>query len=145
MSETVWTIEDGEHSDSDYRVHAVYSTKKQATDVLEACGIDWTDNPDSDGPRVVERPLNPHPQIAHPDYDLWNIFMHPDGEVVRCNKRSATTLDDLFNVELWIAHRQKIFGYVVARSKEHAVKIVNEFRAQAIAEGRMDTATGDQP
>lgn len=136
MSDTVWTIESGEYSD--YRVWAVYSTKKQATDVLDACGVEWADGPEGGyNTRVVERPLNPKTELTQLQYDLWSVRMSRDGTVDRLEKRPVD-VEDIYGSDLGVWFEREIIGNVVARSSKHAVKIANEFRAQAIADGRLE-------
>lgn len=135
MSDTVWTIEFGEYSD--YAVHAIFSTRERAAEMLDNFGIEWTDDEDRGYTvRIVERPLNPRVELMQLNHDLWKVCMGRDGSVEKLEQVRRPNLWDLFGSEMCV-YDKKIIGKVVAPSSKHAVKIANEFRAQAIADGRL--------
>lgn len=138
MSGSVWTVESGEYSD--YRVHAVFSSKELAIEILEAAGVKWTDDPSwGYNDRIVERPLDPETDLTQRGYELWYVRLDRSGEVDDCRLRGGELdASDLFDDErLAVWRSNEISGYVVARSKKHAIKIANDYRARAIAEGRL--------
>jgi len=139
----VWVIEQGSYSD--YGVVGVFSSEKNAQrvcDLINASENCW------DKATIAKWPLDPCIEELNQGLSLWQINMPYDGNVTSCVRRTDI---DGYNIktDLWVHERTKapawegrpiqdqICGIVWAKDEQHAIKIANEFRAQAIAENRM--------
>ena len=146
-SKYVYTVEKGSYSD--YMVVAVCSTKANAE--LVANRLNANSEGNSEGsymPRgyatVVERELDMLVDYAKLNYKYYSIYMLRDGTSLDVSEREYDAYDDP-GLQVWIDDRYKsyrykssgIVGYVFAKHVEHAIKIANDFRAQAIAENRL--------
>lgn len=136
---TVWVIEQGTYSD--YRVVGVFSIKAKAERILEALKV--SKDTYYDEPTIAEWPLNPGFAQINARLDQWRVLMLRDGSVEDA-KQVALSSYNLDGAEhLW--ERTKAPAYagkgvpdaldvvVWAKDKKHAIKIVNERRAQMIA------------
>ena len=123
----VWVIEDGEYSG--YRVVGVYSSRENAKKALATF----------DSGSIARWPLNPNIDEINQGMSRWRVFMRGDGtvEAVDISKSSHESIDYVAKT----GHSSRPFPFISstvwATDETHAVKIVNEKRAQAIAEGRL--------
>lgn len=141
MSKTVWVIEAGSYSD--YRVVGVFTSEKNAQLVADYCN-----RPGSYGDKatVAEWSLDPIVAELNAGRRQYNVCMLRDGTVERCNENEGGSYDLEGSVSIW--QRTKAPAYagkgvpdamtatVWAKDSKHAVKIVNEHRAQWIAAGK---------
>ena len=133
----VWVIEDGEYSD--YHVVGVFSSEGNAELVQKSVGG-----------TIAEWDLDPAVAELRRGLTRWQVLMLRDGStesVKRTELRSyqigqtawiwprstapayaGTGIPDCLNAEVW------------ARNEKHAVKVVNEIRAQKIANGQWPAA-----
>lgn len=144
---TVWVIEQGEYSD--YSVRGVFSSKENAERVAVLYKRDW-----GDAPEVNEWVLDPAVEETLQGLVKWNVTLRRDGTVERCEQ--STYYGNLNeSVNLWErtkapAYRDKpdvedaLMAEVWAKGSEHAVKIVNERRAEWIALGKWGSVPAPQ-
>jgi hypothetical protein len=113
---------------SDYSVNGIFSTKQKAKD-FKAAFPNETDFND-----IEEFELDP----SAPDWkdkDIWFVRMKRNGDVLEAEKRDKS-LYGFFSVgDQGFDINRDIYMTVLAKDKEHAIKIVGEKRAQLIAEG----------
>lgn len=136
---SIWIVEQGEYSD--YRVVGVFSSEANAkliADTINASEI-------CDGASVEERPIDPAVKELNAGMNQWIVWMLRDGSVERCEPYSVSSYQLVGEIRLW--ERTKARAYygtetqdcldatVWARNHKHAVKIVNEKRAQMVASG----------
>ena len=143
MSKLYW-IEEGDYSD--YRVVGVYDSKEKAEKVAEY--LNRGRSIYRDGASVVEVPLNPAYEELNSNLTQYLVNMTYDGNAYRVEERSSSReVDAALNVwtktkaSRWETSENvadEIKGDVWAKDKKHAVKIANEFKTRAIAEGRMN-------
>jgi len=119
----VYVVEEGQYSDR--QVYAVFSSEKEAEKII--------DRFDAGG--VTEFILNDH--ALKSNMDIWRIRMDKQGNTTSarienewCNYENATAK------EHWFDANDSLCADVFAKDKEHAVKIVNEKRAQLIAKNK---------
>lgn len=138
---SIWVIEEGEYSD--YRVVGVFSSRKNAQLALDTVlkdGTSWG------RPTIAEWELDPCIDELRKGYKPFRIRMLRDGSVEYCEEVEASTYS-MFYCELVIWKREEapayrgkrvpncLNGTVLAKDKEHAIKIANERRTQLIAAG----------
>lgn len=141
---TVWAIEQGSYSD--YHVIGVYSSRENAE--LVAAAINDSGQTFGDKAQVVEWTLDPAVEDLRAGRRPFIVWMQRDGTVERCEEWHVSGYEVGGEVAIWRrsqapAYRGKnvqdvINATVFATDEKHAVKIVNEHRAQYIAEGRWD-------
>ena len=132
VTNTVWVIEQGQYSD--YRVLGVYSTKANAETVAAFLAREWS------GPTVAEWPLDPGVDELAQGHQVYSISMSVDGNnpaVRNCDYGVPEQPDGLY-VSGPVDGPKFVDGSVWASDEVHAVKIANEYRIQAIADGRLD-------
>lgn len=126
----VWVVEEGSYSN--YHVVGVFSCRKNAK--LIASKIN--------GSTIASRTLDPCVKELNEGLNSYFVWMKRDGEVERCER-----IDDVSGCDLegktYLWKRSKAPAYkgkndvlnstVWARDEQHAIKIVNEKRAQMIA------------
>jgi hypothetical protein len=123
MSKTLYMVTRGEYSD--YCVLGVFSNKERAEQYKKAVAADN---------EIEEIELDPEDdKIHYPDgYQAWEIEMDNEGNVISNDNvdiRSAYNNNSPY-------HSRKMNCYIftaVGATLEHAIKIVNERRAQMIA------------
>jgi len=138
MEKKVFALEAGEYSD--YHVIGIYTTKANAEFVRAVVGGD-----------IVERILDPGLKEINSGLSRWRVLMLRDGTT-----ESVTRNDTIYSRDIGEGNRINIWrrtqapAYkgkgipdclkceVWARTDKAAVKIVNEKRAQMIAEGKWD-------
>lgn len=150
---SVWVVERGEYSD--YKVLGVFSTPELAQRAADAANFGWTRY--SDEATVEEWPLDPMlPAQLLQGFHLYMVRMTRDGQAFE-----VSGVDSYVNTDVeenasymidWSERRDSAYvtpseaGHLVlhlcstvwARDEQHAVKIVNEQRAQMIASGEWD-------
>lgn len=140
MSKSVWIIEDGEYSD--YRVVGIYSTRENA----ERVAAKMNEGRSRDLATVAERRLDPGIEALNEGLMSFRVLMLRDGTVESVEPRGeAWSWGDLED-EAYVWSRSKtpsgrpdvLYATVWAKGEKHAVKIVNEKRAQVIASGEWD-------
>ena len=123
----VWVIEQGEYSD--YHVVGVYTSREKAKLVAKALKAPWGYKP-----VVSQWPLNPGVDKINAGLTRFGVRMLRDGTVewvmVQDFDVNAQESYNLIKV-----NPHPLYAEVWARDKKHAVKIVNERRAQMIANG----------
>ena len=142
---TVWVVERGEYSD--YRVVGVFSSKVGAQLVADA--INTLNTYASDRATIDEWPLDSAVSELQHGLRPYLVDMRKDGTVERCAVSDVSGYDLAGFVRMW--RRTQAPAYrgnpdkpdvlhcnVWAKDEQHAVKIVNEHRAQIIASGRWD-------
>lgn len=138
---TVWVIEQGSYSD--YRVVGVYTSKANAEKIAALLNKEKY----SDEATVAEWPVNPAVDEINQGLKMYLVQMHMNGNTERVEESDITSYSLSSRLEVWERTKapawqrqpidDMISGHVWAESVEHAVKIANEYRARAIADGRM--------
>ena len=128
MSGSVWVLEEGSYSS--YRVLGVYTTKANAEAVAavmnekyERVTVDkWTLDPGLEGLAPHCEPFSVTMDHLGQVLSVGRSFEIPEGMRTGSRKKQPV-----------------VTGEVWARDEGHAIKIANEYRVQAIAEGRLRT------
>jgi hypothetical protein len=124
---SVWAIEDGEYSD--YHVVGVFSSRENAELVLGHL----------DSGDIAEWDLDPGIDSLNAGLSRYYVHMLRDG-TVRESRACKFEIEEYEHLNPDPRH-QPTFGLrisVFAKDEAHAIKIANEKRTQAIAEGRWD-------
>lgn len=156
MSKTCWLVTTGSYSD--YHVWAAFPTKVEARAFLavhrEHCGA-WHSQWSDEDARVEERPWSPKLPAVPAGLRGWCVQMESDGAVTEAEHADTFAVvsgepEEPFTYEAtedrdidyrgarWreLASSEPPFSrqfYVLARDKEHAIKIANEHRAMLLA------------
>lgn len=139
MSHTVWVIEQG--SDSDYRVVGIFSTQANAERIK-----DFINGADPYEPATVaEWPFDPAVAEIQKGYQCWSVRMRRDGSIEQIESYTCS-INPVHRVSLWERSRSDYYqprgvpdvlcGVIWAKDETHAMKIMNEHRAQFIALGK---------
>jgi hypothetical protein len=132
----VWVLEGGEYSD--YHVSGIYSSRENAQLVQEALDPDCRE-------AVVEYVLDPAVDEIRANMKMFRVFMLKSGEVERIIDSQLQGYQLTNAVAIW--RRAKAPAYrgsgikdcldasIWAKDEQHAIKIVNEYRTQKIANG----------
>ena len=138
----VYIIEQGNYSD--YKVVGIFSTMEKAQQIVAIINKGDEDGYVRDEATIAERELDPFINELNEGLKLFGVVMDYDGTTERCVESG---LDYITELRIWgrtsaPAYRHSkindaVMGDVWARDVAHAVKIVNEFRAQMIASGKM--------
>ena len=138
----VWVITAGEYSD--YRILGVMDDEAAALDFVEKWNAPRKGRYGSEA-TAEQFTLNPMlMDTVRQGLDRYDVRMKRDGTAeVDVSDR---TLDQEPEADWWeeSIKRETFFASVLAKSPEHAVKIVNERRAILIAEGRWPEATEER-
>lgn len=144
----IFVVEQGCYSD--YRVVGVFTTRENAERIAK-----MINEPDEDGyesmdeAEVNEWSLNPAIFELNEGLRIFNITMSMDGTTERVNAADMSGYYMVTSARLRVWQRTKadawkgkpiedaVHGAVWAHDEKHAVKITNEFRAQAIERGDM--------
>lgn len=118
MPDKVWIVTAGCYSD--YHIVAVFDNKEQADALVAHIGHSSDDT-------VEEWTLN-DPKYCGP-LDWWYVHMELDGD--RARAEGSTGPGDSKDT---YHSREAIWGYCRAKDEQHAIKIMNERRAQLLAE-----------
>jgi hypothetical protein len=135
----VYVVSSGSYSD--YRINAIFSTKKLAEEFKRVVS-------DSDYNAIEVYELDPNTtDMIKRGYSIWLVHMLIDGSTERVRK-SETTRYDVENMGHSIWRRTQAPAYkgkgipdiltstVWAKTEKQAIKIVNEHRTQMIANGK---------
>lgn len=135
----VYAVSSGSYSD--YRVDAIFSSRKLAEDFIATI----KDNNYND---IEEYEIDPPTvDLICRGYSVWRVHMLKDGTTERV-ERMGNDKYDVMNIGHAIWERTKAPAYqgkgipdiltstVWAKTKRQAIKIVNEKRTQMIAEGK---------
>jgi hypothetical protein len=135
----IYAVNSGSYSD--YRVDALFSTRKNAERYM--AGIK-----DGDYNDIEEYELDPDTvDILERGYDVWLVHMLKDGSTERVEKTGNDKYDISYTPSHTIWRRSTAPAYrgtdikdiltshVWAKTEKAAIKIVNEKRAQMIANG----------
>jgi hypothetical protein len=140
----IYAVSSGDYSD--YRVNALFSSKKLAEEFIEVMQKDNLYGGDYYG--IEEYELDPPTvDLIKRGYSVWSVLMLQDGTVERTHK----TDNDKYDVSnagfcrIWERTKAPAFKgkgipdalnmKVWAKTEQAAIKIVNEKRAQMIAMG----------
>lgn len=132
MSDTIiYIVTDGEYSD--YKICGVFDDPGLAKEFQDAGGHR----------SIEEYPLNPYVFQLREGWNIWEVEMLKNGDTPAC-EIDNTYLDwdtpHFFFYKWRLGEGSFPEGYlsakVLARSEEHAIKIVSDYRAQSIAEDR---------
>ena len=116
---------------SDYQIYAIFSTKENAQLFI--------DLPESPKHAAIEE-YEIDQVLPPPGTATWNINITKQGEILPTSwvipplQKSTDGSSDYFLPHVEIGMILSVF--VLARNKEHAIKIAAERHAQVIAEGR---------
>lgn len=137
---TIYVIEKGCYSD--YRVEGVFSTRANAERVLALINHDA----DSEQATIAEWHLDPGLKELKAGLSPFHINMDINGNTEQCYKSDGHKAHGLYVWErtkapAWLGKSiaDAVSGTVWAKDEKHAIKIANEYRAQAIAENRMSS------
>jgi hypothetical protein len=124
----VWIVEEGEYSD--YHVSGIFSTEK---DAQRACDV----INDGDGwsrASISKRQLDPSVDEMNAGLVQFDVSMRINGDIKHCKVTNFIVLKPSLihrkNSPRW---EDGVYGSVWAKDQTHAIKIVNEKRAQFIA------------
>lgn len=138
----VWVVEKGQYSD--YRVVGVYSTQENAQKVCELLNAEH--GPDAyDAASIAEWTLDPAIDQLNQGMSMWHVHMLRDGTTEKVKQRDLDSYDMQGSCSIWRRSTTPLYAgrgipdvmsaTVWATDEKHAVKIVNEKRAQMIATG----------
>lgn len=123
----VFAITKGEYSD--YSIVGIFSTKAKAERALRELDIygknDYIEEYELDELDTLVNKFNR-------GYRVFRVYMQSDGATTDVYRENS--------IDTWINHsknKNMLWGQVLAKSEEHAVKIVNEKRVQLIAAGEL--------
>ena len=128
----VYVVTSGSYSD--YHIDAVFSEKELA----EAYKERWGEPYDS---HVGEWDLDSPDPYQHPGLSCFQIQMGRSGDTHYISKIAPPLGEDEIRQSLWKGE-PLIEVFCWARDEQHAIKIANERRTRAIAEGRMEISSG---
>ena len=134
---TIYVVTQGEYSD--YHIVGVYSRKEDA----EAyCGAHLENGYDT--PQVEEYELDAHAALLRRGFRHYLVDMHADGNEATAEQRPVpdSEYEDgsnaAFHVVGYLPLTVGFWSHLWARTPEHAIKVVNERRTRAIANGDLD-------
>lgn len=136
----VFVVTSGSYSD--YRILAIFSTKKLAKDFIDAVKDDECNG-------IEEHDLdNDTVDLIKRGYSVWSVNMLINGDTERCDRQENGRHNVINCPSFQIWERTKAPAYrgngipdiltanVWAKTEKQAIKIVNEKRAQMIASGK---------
>lgn len=127
----IYVVTSGDYSA--YGIDAVFSSLEKAQAFIDEVSGDRIEAYEMDPPNV---------ERIREGYQLWYVSMKRDGSVLVATDQSfrgdMTFVDGQLHLRYYVDGRagDSCEMTLWAKSEEHAIKIVNEKRAQAIAEGR---------
>lgn len=132
MTNKVYIVTAGSYSD--YHIEAVFATQEAADDYRSRFG--------------AEGEVDMYVEVCDVGSDVpswvgkfqWTIRMDRDGNVQYMNCFPYGSRDLVRRTNLDVIHDsgRVVCGTIAAVTKEEAIKITNEFRVRAIAEGKFD-------
>lgn len=139
----IWVIEQGCYSD--YRVVGVYSSKENAQMIADKINI----NESYDAAEVKKWTLDPMVSDINAGLKPFHITMDKSGNTERVGEGEIDSHSLGCCLSVWKRSRapayknrnisDAVHGFVWAKDEKHAIKITNEFRVHAIADGKMMT------
>jgi hypothetical protein len=123
----IYVVTSGEYSD--YHIDGIFDNKDKANAFVKKFSSD-----DYGGKCYVEEyELNPYSEEMQKDYNPYFVRMMKNGDVdeIYINKSSFGFRGDSNKYGFDIGGN--LFFHILAKDKEHAIKITNEFRIQLIA------------
>ena len=131
---SVWVVEGGEYSD--YHVIGIFSSKQNADRVAAMHPkVSYSET------EVNEWDLDPCVDKVNKGLHVFDITMEPNGDTRKCEPDDWTDCTELYVRGAGWYGGPCVQGRVWAKDKKHAVKIANEFRAQAIANNLLETSS----
>lgn len=134
---TIFIVTQGNYSD--YSIEAIFDDKTLAEEFIKR----YSDG--SDDYMIEPWILNDAVKVLREGYDYWSITMDRDGSVEKAEMRNDYPGND-YNTDMpWNKEgRTQLSVIICAQDSKHAIKIVNEKRAQIIAsnEWRPDKVEG---
>lgn len=119
----IYSVSKGEYSD--YRVMALYSNKEYAEEVCNRI----SGYSKYERPFVEEFTLDENLEILKKGYNIYFLRMDREG-----NASEIEATDAIDNIWDWgFDIHNKLYMYVLAKDEKHAIKIVNDKRAELIA------------
>jgi len=123
---------------SDYRIEAVFSTKKRAKEHIEKYGKDDISdiNDEPDEWIVDDNVYNKIIKIKEDkNIEVYSVIITKEGQIqyIRKEKKELFYLEGAIGKRKYFDSRQNLHMTILAKSKEHAVKIANDRRTQLIA------------
>ena len=138
---SIWVIEQGDYSD--YRVCGVFSTLANPKKMQEK--INAGDSYDK--ATIAKWTLDPGIEELNAGRRMFSVRMNYDGNVEHVEDGSSYEYAQGAHLRVWKRTKapawrnqpigDAVTGTVWATDEKHAIKIVNEFRAQAIAGNEM--------
>lgn len=124
---SIWVVEKGSYSD--YRVVGVCTSQANAQILADKCNATKASYQDS--ATVAEWPLDPGVEQINQGMNIWFVRMARDG-TVESHGDGSYDIEERFDVNQFGTF---VIAYVWASDANHAIKIVNEKRIQALALG----------
>lgn len=119
----IYSVSKGEYSD--YKVMALYSNKEYAEGICNRIRRYYK----YDRPFVEEFTLDENLEILKKGYNIYFLRMDREG-----NASGIEITGDIDNIGDWgFDIHNKLYMYVLAKDEKHAIKIVNDKRAELIA------------
>jgi len=121
----IYVVTEGEYSD--YHIVGLYSSEETAAAAAQKC----------DGGRVEEYELDGNADLVARGYWVYSVVMDIDGNTAQVYEYGAPgSVSSEGYICKWHSDETlHLSAKVCAKSKEHAVKIANDKRAQIIALG----------
>jgi len=117
---------------SDYSIEAVFLKKRDAEIFIHNCYTDLDD------PEIEEYEIGENIKKKRP---FWKGSMDRDGNI-RSIRKSSNTDDEYIRFEFYLLKEYTYISFSIdAKSEKHAIKIINEKRAQVVAIGMWDDPT----
>lgn len=136
---TIYAVNSGDYSD--YRVDALFSSKKLAEEHMASI-------PDNSYNEIEEFQLDPPiVDLLKRGYSVWNVHMLKNGDTERVERTNNEkwNITDVPTHNIWERTKARAYqgkdiqdiltSMVWAKTEKAAVKIVNEKRVQMIANG----------
>ena len=125
----IYAVSEGRYSD--YRIVALFSSSDKAQEFID----------EIHGDRIEEYELDPPDvDMRRQGYRVWYISMQRNGDLhLAADGYNSNDIEEDPEIKChYVPYLQEYACYrtLWAKSKEHAIKIVNEQRAQLIAEGK---------
>lgn len=140
---TIWVVEKGGYSD--YSVLGLFTSKERAQTICDY--VNGKHAPGGDyAATIAEWPLDPAIDELAQGMTMWNVHMDKNGNVERAANIISTDFDS--DAHIWARRTAPYYvgrgdqycnlmvASVWAKDQKHAIKIVNEKRAEWIAMGK---------
>ena len=131
MTKTIYVVTRGEYSD--YDIEALFSEVENAEQFVKY----YNATNRYDEARIEERELDAISEYSPKGMNFYSVVMDRNGDADEPHIQSW--MDTPYVSHMWHARKGEwLHMTVAARDKEHAIKIVNEKRAQLIATEQWD-------